>query len=69
MAIEECPATRASVHASQPDSPNRDRNVLPEVMSTKGRTPLSLTALWCCFLKVDGFNVSTFGGGRKYPAL
>src|ERR1017187_6675986 len=44
---------RASVQASQPDSPSRVRNVCRIEYSTKGRTFDSLTALLCCFFRLD----------------
>jgi hypothetical protein len=61
--MELCPAIRASVHASQPDSPSRVKNVCLKEYRTNGRTPffLSLAASFatvtnaalCCFLKLD----------------
>src|ERR1017187_3739821 len=44
---------RASVQASQPDSPSRVRNVWRIEYSTKERTFDRRTALLCCFLRLD----------------
>jgi len=42
MPIELCPAIRANVHTSQPDSPSRVRNVCRSEYSTNGRTGFRL---------------------------
>ena len=52
--MELCPAMRANVQASQPDSPSRVRNVWRRLYNTNGRTPASRRAFLCCFLRLDG---------------
>ena len=60
--MELCPAIRASVQASQPDSPSRVRNVCRKEYRTNGRTPFCsilaasfatvTNAPLCCFLRL-----------------
>jgi hypothetical protein len=70
--MELCPAIRASVQASQPDSPRRVRKVCRSEYSTNFRTalPFPFAALFCQYFKhrgvllleTDRFDVSAFGG-------
>jgi hypothetical protein len=58
-----CPAIRAKVHASHPDSPRRVRKVWRKLYSTKGRIAfwsffaascLSVSKVFaCCFLRLE----------------
>jgi hypothetical protein len=50
------PAIRASVHASQPDSPSLVRNVCRREYKTNGRTLESLRAFECCFFCVGSIT-------------
>jgi hypothetical protein len=54
MAIEPCPAMRASVHASHPLSPSRVTNVCRRLYSTNGRTLACLSAIRCRRLRLHG---------------
>src|SRR5712692_24272 len=69
MATELCPAIRARVHTSQPDAPRRVRKVWRRLYSTNLRTFETLSALACCFFKLDGSTWPLLvGAGHTQPS-
>lgn len=69
MVIELWPAIRASVHASQPDSPRRVRNVWRRLYRTNGRTLLNRSALQCCFFRLEASKWPLWvGAGHTHPS-
>jgi len=68
IATEPCSAIRAIVHASQPDSPRRVRNVCRNEYRTKGRTLLALGAFACCFLMLEPPSALRVCAGHTQPS-
>jgi hypothetical protein len=68
--MELCPAIRARVQASHPDSPKRVRNVCRNEYSTKWRTLLAFSAFACCFLMLEPSRCPVqVGAGHTQPSV
>jgi hypothetical protein len=52
-----CPAIRARVQTSRPDSPSRVQKVCRRLYRTNARTVDSVRALLCCFFTVEWFSL------------
>ena len=78
-AIELCPAIRASVQASQPDSPSLVRKVCRSEYSTNGRTDFLLfsaacfaivsNVFACCFLRLEDIDVAAMRWSGPHPSF
>src|SRR5438270_9514203 len=79
ITIELCPAIRASVQASHPDSPSRVKNVCRNEYSTNGAIGFRLfffaslftarNALACCFFRLEWSMCSLLvGAGHAHPS-
>src|SRR5438034_9581191 len=79
ITIELCPAIRASVQASHPDSPSRVKNVCRNEYSTNGAIGFRLfffaslftarNALACCFFRLEWSMCSLLvGAGHAQPS-
>src|SRR5438445_6021654 len=77
--MELCPAIRASVQASHPDSPRRVRKVCRREYKTNGRTGFTLFStacsaivlkvLACCFLRLEDTTWPLrVGAGHTQPS-
>src|SRR5437867_4179057 len=78
--MELCPAIRARVQASQPDSPRRVRNVCRNEYRTNGRTGFALfcfassdsvlKARACCYLRLEDSRwVLRVWAGQTHPSM